>query len=123
MPASPPLPQFESFGELLRHLRKRAGMTQRDLGQAVGYSEAHIARLESGIRLPDLVTVKGAFVEALDLQHEPELAGQLSALAAKARGDVEVDAAKTEAHLHEATVRLVRGGGGGDRSGPRTASV
>ncbi len=81
MPASLPLPQFESFGELLRHLRKRAGMTQRDLGQAVGYSEAHIARLESGIRLPDVAVVKGAFIEALDLQHEPALAAQLVTLA------------------------------------------
>jgi predicted ATPase len=78
MPASP---QFDSFGELLRHLRKRAGLTQRDLGQAVGYSEAHIARLESGIRLPDVAVVKGAFVEALDLMHQPALAAQLVALA------------------------------------------
>ncbi len=105
MPALPPLPQFENFGELLRHLRRRAGMTQRDLGQAVGYSEAHIARLESGIRLPDLVMVKGVLVEALDLQREPEIAGQLLALATKARGEVEVDTAKTEAQLQTASAR------------------
>jgi predicted ATPase/transcriptional regulator with XRE-family HTH domain len=75
------MPQFTTFGELLRHLRKRAGLTQRDLGQAVGYSEAHIARLESGIRLPDVAVVKGAFAEALDLLHEPALVAQLVALA------------------------------------------
>jgi predicted ATPase/transcriptional regulator with XRE-family HTH domain len=86
MPASSALPQFEDFGELLRHLRKRAGLTQRDLGQAVGYSEAHIARLESGIRLPDVAVVKGAFVEALDLTHEPALATQLVTLAQAAHG-------------------------------------
>jgi predicted transcriptional regulator len=44
-------------------------MTQRDLGQAVGYSEAQIARLEGGSRLPDVVAVKGVFVEALGLKH------------------------------------------------------
>lgn len=100
-----PLPQFEKFGELLRHLRKHAGLTQRELGQAVGYSEAHIARLESGIRLPDLVVVKGVLVEALDLQREPEIAGQLAALAARARGDIEVDVAQTEARLQAASTR------------------
>jgi predicted ATPase/DNA-binding XRE family transcriptional regulator len=105
MPAASPLPQFENFGELLRHLRKRAGMTQRDLGQSVGYSEAHIARLESGIRLPDLIMVKGVLVEALDLQHEPEIAAQLAALASKARSEVEVDTTKTEAHLQAASAR------------------
>lgn len=105
MPASPPLPQFETFGELLRHLRKRAGLTQRDLGQAVGYSEAHIARLESGLRLPDVAVVKGTFGDALALQHKPEIASQLATLAARARGEVEVDPAKTEARLQEASAR------------------
>jgi predicted ATPase/DNA-binding XRE family transcriptional regulator/tetratricopeptide (TPR) repeat protein len=78
---TPNVVAFTTFGELLRHLRKRAGMTQRDLGQAVGYSEAHIARLESGIRLPDVAVVKGAFVEALDLSHELAIATQLVTLA------------------------------------------
>jgi predicted ATPase/DNA-binding XRE family transcriptional regulator len=105
MPASSPLSQFTTFGELLRHLRRRAGMTQRDLGQAVGYSEAHIARLESGIRLPDLVMVKGALAEALDVQREPEVTAQLLALAAQARGEVEVDAAKTQARVQAAAAR------------------
>jgi predicted ATPase/transcriptional regulator with XRE-family HTH domain len=99
------LPQFETFGELLRHLRKRAGLTQRDLGQAVGYSEAHIARLESGIRLPDLVVVKGVLTEALGLQREPAIAGQLAALAAQARGEMGEIAAKIEAHPQTAPAR------------------
>ena len=34
------------FGTLLRVLRRRARLTQRDLGLAVGYSEAQISRLE-----------------------------------------------------------------------------
>ena len=77
---------FDTFGELLRHLRRRAQLTQRDLGLAVGYSETHITRLENGQRLPDLIAVKGSFVEALDLKREPELAKRLIELATKARG-------------------------------------
>ena len=42
-----------TFGELLRHLRQRARMTQDELGLAVSYSRAHIARLENNQRLPD----------------------------------------------------------------------
>jgi non-specific serine/threonine protein kinase len=60
-------------------------MTQLDLGLAVGYSAAQIARLEGGSRLPDVVAVKGVFVEALDLKHEPALAAQLVRLAEQAR--------------------------------------
>ncbi|MCS7087810.1 MAG: helix-turn-helix domain-containing protein [Thermoflexales bacterium] len=75
-----------SFGELLRLLRRRAGLTQRDLGIAVGYSEAHIARLESNTRTPDPVSVRARFLEALGIEGTPE-AEQLVALAhaAKAR--------------------------------------
>lgn len=78
---------FETFGELLRHLRLRAGLTQREFGQAVGYSDAQITRLENGQRLPDLAIVKALFVEALDLKHEPELAKQLIELAEKSRSE------------------------------------
>lgn len=38
--------QFTQFGDLLRFLRIRAGMNQRELAIAVGYSEAQISRLE-----------------------------------------------------------------------------
>ncbi len=62
-------------------------MTQRDLGLAVGYSETHITRLETGQRLPDLIAVKGSFVEALDLKHDPELAKRFIELATAARGE------------------------------------
>lgn len=98
---------FTTFGELLRHLRKRAGMTQRDLGQAVGYSEAHIARLESGIRLPDVVVVKGALVEALDLTHEPALAAQLVALAQAAHGTSEAKTAPPIGNLPMPATTLI----------------
>jgi predicted ATPase/DNA-binding XRE family transcriptional regulator len=95
---------FTTFGELLRHLRRRAGMTQRNLGQATGYSEAQIARLEGGSRLPDVVAVKGVFVEAFDLKREPALAAQLVMLAQAAR-DAAVDShADVPTLLQEASV-------------------
>jgi predicted ATPase/transcriptional regulator with XRE-family HTH domain len=81
-----PLDSFTTFGELLRYLRRRMQMTQQELGTALGYSTAMVARLESGERLPDPALVKTAYVEALGLEHEPELAARLVELAAAARG-------------------------------------
>jgi predicted ATPase len=78
------LDSFSTFGELLRHLRRRARLTQKELGIAVGYSEAHITRLENGQRTPDPGLVKAQFVEALGLQQEPEAAQRLVTLAEQA---------------------------------------
>jgi transcriptional regulator with XRE-family HTH domain len=75
-----------TFGALLRHLRRRAGLTQHDLGVAVGYSTAHICLLENGQRRPDLSAVDALFVPALDLSDTPDLATRLLLLASAARG-------------------------------------
>ncbi|GEM_PF-2239227 len=75
-----------TFGELLKYLRRRARMTQRELGTAVGYSEAQIARLEGGQRLPDIAAVRAQIVAAIHIENEPELAERLMQLAEKARG-------------------------------------
>ena len=48
--------QIDTFGNLLRFLRKRAQLTQRELAIAVGYSEAHISRLEGEERLLGLLS-------------------------------------------------------------------
>ena len=74
-----------TFGEFLHHLRWRARLIQRELGAAVGYSEAHIARLKSNQRMPDPAVVCAQFVEALHLQDDPEAASQLIRLAETAR--------------------------------------
>jgi len=66
-----------TFGDLLRYLRRRAQLTQRDLGITVGYSEAHINRFEKNKRLPDPAAVAALFIPALDLKDEPELAQRL----------------------------------------------
>lgn len=74
-----------TFGDLLRFLRRRVRLTQRELGDAVGYSEAQICRLEQSRRLPDPSTVAALFLPALRLVDEPELGGRLVDLATAAR--------------------------------------
>ena len=82
---------FASFGELLRYLRQRARLTQDELGLAVGYSRAHLARLESNQRAPEVSAVQARFIEALHLEKEAEWAAQLVALATAAHAEVPVD--------------------------------
>ncbi|MBN1450578.1 MAG: helix-turn-helix domain-containing protein [Anaerolineales bacterium] len=73
--------RFTSFGDLLKFLRRRSGLTQRELSIAVGYSHAQISRLELNQRQPDLVTVTARFIPALDLEDDPEVADRLLELA------------------------------------------
>lgn len=78
------LERFTSFGDLLKFLRRRAGLTQRELSIAVGYSHAQISRLELDQRQPDLATITARFIPALDLEGESEVAARLLELAAGA---------------------------------------
>ena len=78
---------YSTFGDLLKYLRRRAQLTQRELAIATGYTEGHISRLEKNLRPPDLATVAALFVPALGLEEEPETAAQLLRLAASAHGD------------------------------------
>jgi ATP/maltotriose-dependent transcriptional regulator MalT len=78
-------PQHASVGEMLKYLRRRARLTQRQLGLAVGYTEGHICRLELNQRPPDVATIAALFVPALGLDREPELAARLLELAAARR--------------------------------------
>src|SRR5688500_6269601 len=90
MPASESavaLQSFVAFGDLLKYLRRRARLTQRELSIAVGYSEAHISRLEQNLRPPDLTALAALFIPALYLENEPEVAVRLMELAAAARGE------------------------------------
>ena len=75
------LDRFKNFGDLLRYLRRRTGLTQRELSIAVGYSHAQISRLELNQRLPDLATISARFIPILDLEHEPQVAARLMELA------------------------------------------
>ncbi|WP_268770132.1 helix-turn-helix domain-containing protein [Streptomyces sp. Je 1-369] len=55
--ADPVEPGWAEFGRLLRFHRRRAGLTQLQLGRRVGYHHSFISRLEGGLREPpfDLV--------------------------------------------------------------------
>ena len=79
------LDRFSTFGDLLKYLRRCAGMTQRELSIAVGYSDTHISRLEQNERLPDLATVTARFLPALYIDDQREVAERLLELAALVR--------------------------------------
>ena len=87
MAAAVPLESFKTFGALLHYLRRRARLTQREMAIAVGYSEAHVSRLESDQRLPDMTTLVALIVPALDLDDDPAAVARLLELAAAARGE------------------------------------
>jgi predicted ATPase/transcriptional regulator with XRE-family HTH domain len=76
-----------TFGEHLRILRKRAGLSQRDLGIATHYSEGQICRFEKGAKPPDLSTLVALFVPALRLDDAPEAVSRLLERAADARDE------------------------------------
>ena len=76
---------FETFGDLLKFLRRREQLTQLELSISVGYSEGQISRLEQNQRLPDLTAIKALFIPALHLEDEPELAARFLDLARSAR--------------------------------------
>src|SRR5262245_41356041 len=79
------LEKFTTFGDLLRFLRRRVGMTQMEISIAVGYSDTQISRLEQNLRLPDIPTIEARFLSALDLEAEPQAAARLLELAANVR--------------------------------------
>jgi helix-turn-helix protein len=79
----------------------RARLTQRELGLAVGYSEAQISRLEKGKRLPDPSVVAALFLPSLGLANEPELASRLHRLAETARTSSHTTAMPMGSERHE----------------------
>jgi transcriptional regulator with XRE-family HTH domain len=79
------LEKFTTFGDLLRFLRRRVGITQMELATAVGYSDTQISRLEQNQRPPDIPTLEARFISALDLENEPKAVERLLDLAANVR--------------------------------------
>jgi non-specific serine/threonine protein kinase len=79
--------RFATFGQLLRFLRQRARLTQRELSIAVGYSESQISRLEQNQRAPDQAALAARLVPALHLEQEPEWVARLLELAAASRAE------------------------------------
>jgi predicted ATPase len=74
--------KFTTFGELLRFLRRKADLTQRELSIAVGYSESQISRLEQNERAPEEATLAARFVPALYIEDEPQWVVRLLELGA-----------------------------------------
>jgi transcriptional regulator with XRE-family HTH domain len=99
---------FSSFGDLLKYLRKREELTQRELAIQVGYSDTQISRLEQNQRVPDAGTLRALFVPALHLEHEPQWVERLLELAKQARlgclvkKTVTATTARFVDHLHRA---------------------
>src|ERR1051325_6399805 len=86
MPTQPFSPDsFQTFGDLLKYLRRREHLTQLELSIAVGYSDAQITRLEKNQRRPDITALKALFIPALHLENEPELVARFLELAQTAR--------------------------------------
>ena len=79
------LDRFTTFGDLLKYLRRRAGLTQRELSIEVNYSDTQISRLEQNERMPDLATLTARFLPALHIEDQPEVAERLLELAATMR--------------------------------------
>jgi predicted ATPase/transcriptional regulator with XRE-family HTH domain len=74
--------QFNNFGELLRFLRERAELSQREFALQVGYHYSYMSRIEKNERMPDSATLMARFVPALGLDDEPQWTERLLKLAA-----------------------------------------
>ena len=72
---------FGTFGELLRYLRERAELSQRELALQVGYHYSYMSRIEKNERIPDAAVLKAQFIPALGLDTEPDWAARLLELA------------------------------------------
>src|SRR5689334_25289095 len=72
---------FNSFGELLRFLRERVELSQKELAMQVGYHYSYMSRIEKNQRTPDPTTLMARFIPALSLDGEPEWTARLLELA------------------------------------------
>ena len=96
---------FSSFGELLRFLRERVELSQKELAMQVGYHYSYMSRIEKNQRTPDPTTLMARFVPALSLDSEPEWTARLLELAGE-----------TETKTHSAVPASL-----GSRAAPPTA--
>lgn len=103
--------QFTNFGDLLKYLRRRAGLTQQELAIGVGYSVSQISRLEKNRRVPDTAAIAARFVPELDLEGEPLWVERLLDLAAACHNEPgetnqAIDAQKIETPPHNLPLQL-----------------
>src|SRR6188474_1838337 len=87
---------FNNFGELLRFLRERAELSQKQLALQVGYHYSYMSRLEKNQRTPDPTTLMARFVPALYLDSEPEWTARLLELAGGTESRIRSASASSE---------------------------
>ncbi len=73
---------FQNFGGLLRYLRERARLSQRDLAARVDYHYSYISRIENNQTVPDAATLMARFIPALRLEKDGTWGARLLAFAA-----------------------------------------
>lgn len=86
-----PLAASATLGELLKFLRRRSRLSQRDLSIAVGYSESHISRIENNERPVDRATLLALFVPALHIRDEPDIIDRLLTLCTESQSTFNVE--------------------------------
>ncbi len=75
--------EFRTFGNLLRYLRERAHLTQRELARRVGYHDSYLSRLEKNARTPDEFILRERFIPALKIEKGSDWAARLFELASE----------------------------------------
>jgi len=50
-------PEGEVFGQRLRELRRKYGVTQHELAQLAGLTDAYVSNMENGFAVPSLTTL------------------------------------------------------------------
>lgn len=103
---------MRSFGETLRAQRRKIGLTQKQIADAAGVSDAYICSLESDKRPPPPYYTVAAIADALQLDVE-----RLWKVAAKCREEQAVERSR-----HKAMIRRRNGRTGDDFLQRETAS-
>ena len=98
-------------GTLIREARRRAGMTQRRLAEALGTAQSVVARWESGAQAPSLATVARAVraagydlhvsITSTDEDHQRLIADMLALTPSARLGDL-VRRVEVQETLHAA---------------------
>ena len=95
---------FQTLGDLLRFLRTRAGLSQRELAARVNYHYGHVNRFEKNLRRPDRSVLLARFVSALGIENEADWVNRLLELAddpSFVRAKIKVEQAASEENIYQ----------------------
>lgn len=93
---------FTTFGELMRYLRVRAHLSQRQLAAIVDYHYSYISRLEKNQHSLAQVVLMARFIPALNLQGQTEWVNRLLELAEQNQKENRVPALETAKEIDSA---------------------